>query len=705
MYRKLVYSNRKLKSNFIKSILKMKKKRALEKYFGRIIPPGFLIPFVILGVILISVLSVLEYRSRQNDYKRLLENQASLFVKTLANTSQNTLTAADKIEEEINDAMISNLELIEQFNQKIVLSSGLLRELLQLTKFDEIFVYDSENFLTQRASKDPEKRTRLPDFILRAVASGTNQRIFSFGDTERGEIGYIAAVTKRTDGGVLIGIVSSEQIQSFRRLFGFGYFLRQLQAGEGVEYVLLQNPETILAGSFGGYEISPFSEDEFLAESLTGDQVRTRILQYEKNRIFEAVAPFSFGDEPFGILRVGLSMREYEILNVQAKRRMLIMAGVLIVLGLMFLNFILTYRHRQLLSKDLAQLREYTNEILENLESGVITIGEDGNIQIINKFASRLLGKNYEELFNRHFTVLPQYIQNPVESCLKKDKDRERFLKHWHSLKTEKKWLSIKSSLLTLEDNSEACIVLIDDVTEEARLEEQIRRNERLIAMSKLASFVAHEIRNPLNSINLIINLLKKKYKPSGEIGEYNEYVTTVQNEISRINNIVEEFINFARPPETKPAPIRFPEFFSQINRLFQERLKTSDITFTYIVEEHKKFLGDFEQLKQVFINLIENAIDAIEPPGEIIVTGKTKDNMYEIQFRDTGKGIPEENLERVFDLYFSTKENGSGIGLAVVSQIISSHRGTIEVESKRGSGTNFIIRLPLEKSREKIDV
>jgi two-component system sensor histidine kinase HydH len=227
-------------------------------------------------------------------------------------------------------------------------------------------------------------------------------------------------------------------------------------------------------------------------------------------------------------------------------------------------------------------------------------------------------------------------------------------------------------------------------------LEEQMRRNEKLTAMRKLASAVAHEIRNPLNSINLIVDLIKKKYKPVEDIEQYNVNLMTVQKEISRISTIVDEFIHLARLPERKLAPIDFPKLLSEIDALFHARLE-NQINIVYDMHNNPEYHGDPEQLKQVFINLIQNAIEAISPPGKITVTGRTRAEMYEISIKDTGCGISNNDLEQIFDIYFTTKKQGNGIGLAVVHQIISSHNGTIDVESTEGRGTTFLLRFPLD--------
>jgi signal transduction histidine kinase len=139
----------------------------------------------------------------------------------------------------------------------------------------------------------------------------------------------------------------------------------------------------------------------------------------------------------------------------------------------------------------------------------------------------------------------------------------------------------------------------------------------------------------------------------------------------------------------------------ADMERLFSEQLAGKNIAFKQMMQKHPQITADVDQLKQVFINLIQNAEQAIEPPGAITIHGKIAGE-YEIRVSDDGAGITDNDLDSIFDLHFTTKPDGSGIGLFVVQQIMEAHNGTIEVESELGYGTTFILRFPMEKPSEK---
>ena len=176
---------------------------------------------------------------------------------------------------------------------------------------------------------------------------------------------------------------------------------------------------------------------------------------------------------------------------------------------------------------------------------------------------------------------------------------------------------------------------------------------------------------------------------------------STNGKEIYRINDIVDEFIKFARPAKIHKEPIDFNLFFGEIETLFQSKFEENQIKFELYVNENKNISGDKDQLKQVFINLVEHSIQAVTSPGSISVKVESHKECCEIRVKDSGEGITKENLPNIFDLYFTTKRSGTGIGLAVVHQIISGHGGSVEIESEPSKGTTFIIRLPYSEEEK----
>ena len=231
---------------------------------------------------------------------------------------------------------------------------------------------------------------------------------------------------------------------------------------------------------------------------------------------------------------------------------------------------------------------------------------------------------------------------------------------------------------------------------ERRRLMVQMQRADRLAALGEIAAGVAHEIRNPLTSIKGFVQLIEEELSAEDPRLEYTQIVI---REVDRMNRIINELLYYARPSESE-------KISGSINRIIEDTLFLINIktinpkvqVHTQLNSELPNLCIDVEQIKQVFMNLLINSIQAIEKSGEInLETSLTPDGkLVRIAIRDTGKGIKPENLKKLFDPFFTTRDKGTGLGLAVVQKIVEMHRGYVEVESQPGQGTTFTVFLPL---------
>jgi signal transduction histidine kinase len=258
------------------------------------------------------------------------------------------------------------------------------------------------------------------------------------------------------------------------------------------------------------------------------------------------------------------------------------------------------------------------------------------------------------------------------------------------------KILLFSISKFTDANGAENYVLLFRDLTDQRHFEKQASRNEKMVAMGELSSSVAHEIRNPLNSISTIAQQIGKDFEVKENQEEFKNLAGIVYKEVKRINETIETFLRFARPRPIKAEEFILGDFIAEIQKQYASHLTGRKIEF----EIHSSFNGyvnwDARQMKQVFVNLMENAIDAQPDGGKIIIkTYQPDPDNIEITFADCGKGVLPEDLSRIFDLYFTTKEKGNGIGLSIVHKIITEHGGSISVNSKINSGTEFLIKLP----------
>lgn len=232
--------------------------------------------------------------------------------------------------------------------------------------------------------------------------------------------------------------------------------------------------------------------------------------------------------------------------------------------------------------------------------------------------------------------------------------------------------------------------------------QQQIMRSERLATLGQLSAGVAHEINNPLTGVLTYIRLIKKRLEKRCDAdGDFRRYLDKVENETERVSTIVKNLLDFARQRDPNLKLVDVNLVISESLDLLEHKIRLQNVTVETNFAPLPRVTADFSQLQQVFMNLIINAVEAMEQGGKLTITTEElkERNMLQIMFKDTGVGIPKEHLTQIFEPFFTTKPKGTGMGLSVVYGIISRHNGEIEVNSEVGKGTTFTIRLPITQS------
>ncbi len=223
---------------------------------------------------------------------------------------------------------------------------------------------------------------------------------------------------------------------------------------------------------------------------------------------------------------------------------------------------------------------------------------------------------------------------------------------------------------------------------------EQLRRADRLSALGELSAGIAHEVRNPLGSIEGAIQILGRTNLPEETRKEFSGLA---QTELNRLKAVVTNFLEFARPQQPQRRAVAPGTLLDSVARLTSETAKMAEVSIK--VEspvETPSVMLDPEQIKQVILNLVINAIQATAPHGQVTLRAGAKDGWLAFEVEDEGKGIPDESLEKIFDPFFTTRADGTGLGLSIAHSIISQHGGKIEVTRNQGKGMTFAVYLPL---------
>jgi signal transduction histidine kinase len=239
---------------------------------------------------------------------------------------------------------------------------------------------------------------------------------------------------------------------------------------------------------------------------------------------------------------------------------------------------------------------------------------------------------------------------------------------------------------------------MIDGLRAKSELEDRLSQAERAAVIGRLTAAIAHEIRNPLNFINLSIDHVRSKYPPADAKARerFDGLLGSIKEETARLNRLVTDVLNFGRPANLNAKPVDIRDAVEQVLTLVRAQAENQGVTIeARMPAEPATVVVDVEKMKSCFSNLIINAIHAMPGGGSLVVTVAPMESGYRLVFADTGVGIPAEAVDRVFEPYYSTKDTGTGLGLAVTKKIVDEHGGKIRVESVVGRGTTFEVELP----------
>jgi PAS domain S-box-containing protein len=364
----------------------------------------------------------------------------------------------------------------------------------------------------------------------------------------------------------------------------------------------------------------------------------------------------------------------------------------------------------------------YNETLLQNLTTGVIAADTDGTITVFNKEAEQITGLKWRDLVDHRIDDLPEPLRHLLHEALESGEqqtNREAVLRTGD----EGVIVRVSSSIFHGQAGQMlGALMVLTDITALKRLEQQIRRSDRLASLGTLSAGMAHEIKNPLVSIKTFTQLLPERYQDS----DFREtFSSLIGHEIDRIDSLVNQLLRFARPAKPLLKPMHVHDVLEKSlmlvgHRLYQKEIKLSRLWNAEVDTIH----ADADQLEQVFLNFFLNAMDAMKEGGELTVAteiraaeewagavkplreganGSASTEVLRVTVRDDGEGIRGEDIPHVFDPFFTTKDYGTGLGLSVVHGIIQEHGGEIEVESEVAKGTAFHILLPLVRFREEV--
>ena len=344
---------------------------------------------------------------------------------------------------------------------------------------------------------------------------------------------------------------------------------------------------------------------------------------------------------------------------------------------------------------EIEKRRQYMEIVLKNVSAGVITLDAGGFISTINKSAEKMLNLKSEDIIKKSYkkTFVGEMLDLAEEVMEQLKTSRNDAVRLPLKLAIDGRPMSFLMHINALKDDigqHMGIVVVFDDLTE-------LEKAQRMAAWREVARRIAHEVKNPLTPISLSAQRLKRKYSDQIKQPVFDECTQTITDHVDLIRNLVDEFSLFARFPTANPKPCDLPPIIEETLALYKEGHKSINFNFK-IAEDIPRLNLDRQQIKQAMINLVDNAIGSIKNEGNILIT-LTHDPILKIvrlEVADDGVGISDIDKTRLFEPYFSTKKAGMGLGLTIVSSIVTDHNGMIRVQDNKPKGAKFVIDLPV---------
>jgi PAS domain S-box-containing protein len=342
-------------------------------------------------------------------------------------------------------------------------------------------------------------------------------------------------------------------------------------------------------------------------------------------------------------------------------------------------------------------MRENMNSVMAGLEDGLLLFTRDARAVMVSPAAEKFLGAPAGQFLGRRVTeIFP--IGHPLRDALRIEGDELREVAAETELKTTEGERRVSVSVQAIQEDGErmGALVTLRDLDSIESINTQLQVSERLAALGRITAGVAHEVKNPLNSMRLWLENLKESLPPDSD-GSAKQAVNVLDKEIDRLDAVVKRFLDFTRPMDVRLEPTQLAELLKEVLEVAHPQMQKANIQVAQLLPiDVPEVYVDRALLKQAVLNLVLNAGESMPSGGQLRLVLSRRGEMAEIAVGDTGKGIPLEDRQKIFQLFFTTRPGGSGIGLASTFRIVQLLNGSINFTTEVGKGTTFRIELPL---------
>jgi two-component system, NtrC family, sensor histidine kinase HydH len=654
--------------------------------------------------------AIIELAQSRRELSQLMNKEASSLMKTILESSSSNIMANDEIESLIALRLLSTAKTIKRLDSTGTMSNELLAKIAEDNSVYRINIFDISgnkqygSILADTSHPNTTSRHSPLEFIKPILDGEKDEIIIGLKEARYEEGKRFAVAIRRAanrKGAIVVNVDAAYMLQ-FENKLGFGKMISRLGKSGGMKYIALQKDNKIIAANVPSNEISITDIDEFLTNAYGSDTMLTRTININNEEYLEFVQKFEVNGEKLGLLRIAFNMDEMKSLESRMMRRAVILSIILIVIGVIVLSILNMNQNLKFVSGEYKKIQTFSGNILQNMDDSVITTDMQGIIRIFNRSSETLFRVNKTDAIGVNiFDFLPalaRHLKRSLDSGIAM-KDEEIL---YQSNSGEEKTLNTTTTFTRdPEGNFDSFTVVFRDLTEIKRMENTVRQKQKLSYMGELASKVAHEVRNPLNAMSMIAQRFDKEFTASENQDEFKGLISVMLSESRRVNNIIEQFLKFSRPARLNIVNIQSTELIDRLKKIGETACRSKNILFKTIEHDQLYIEADKDLMEQALLNLLLNAIDATPEGGriEIEFAAMGKDKCC-FCVKDSGCGIEQDKLKDIFELYYTTKQNGTGIGLSIVQQIVLQHNGSVGAKSTMDQGTVFTIELPLKNRK-----
>ena len=398
------------------------------------------------------------------------------------------------------------------------------------------------------------------------------------------------------------------------------------------------------------------------------------------------------------IIFVGLDMGPIEAARKQDTTNTILVGSILLLVGFAGVFSLFLAQAYRSTRTSLTRIKAFSDNVVEKMPVGLVAMDGNGRIISFNQTAETTLRLVSDQVIGRKaFEVLPRQVLDMVAAL--KDSTRTTIGKELDCSLPDGRMVPLDVTLSSLKGEDGAVwgtIILCRDMTEVQSLKREVETSRRLASLGRLAAGVAHEIRNPLSSIKGFATYFKERYRDSPDDQKTSEIMI---QEVDRLNRVITQLLEFARPPVIQKKRASLQSLIQHSLKMIERQASAKEIQVrSHLPSEIREAELDPDGINQVLLNLYLNAVEAMDQGGTLTVSlhREERSPWVKIVVSDTGRGISKEDLEHVFDPYFTTKQTGTGLGLAIVHKIIEAHGGEVRAESDIGRGTTVTVLLPV---------